>query len=102
MRKWAVLVSVSFFVAFVGLIALAPKGDSVPPPSRDQVVSNLGQTGMLESDQQMLDQMRTTVSPNMKTMIDHNPMWTDPSMIRLQEEYQAQLDRMIGRHRDRP
>ena len=54
------------------------------------------QLGMLESDQLMLQQMRTGTSPVMTTMIGEDPMWIDPDMIKAQEEYQAQLDRMLG------
>jgi hypothetical protein len=36
------------------------------------------------------------------TMISVDSMWVDPNKIRLQEEYQAQLDRMIGKRPDQP
>ena len=55
------------------------------------------QPEMLESDMAMLEQMRTFTSPVMATMVQDDRMWTDPDMIRVQEEYQAQLDRMLGR-----
>ena len=60
------------------------------------------QLGMLESDQVMLQRMRSGTSPVMMTMIQQDPMWVDPDMIRLQEEYQAQLDRMIGKRPGQP
>lgn len=41
--------------------------------------------------------MRTAVSPLMNGMIAADPMWSDPDMIRAQEQYQAQMDRMVGR-----
>jgi hypothetical protein len=62
-----------------------------------RVVSDLTQLEMLDSDLLMLQQMRNTTSVNMSTMIARDSMWQDPTMIRLQEEYQAQLDRMLGR-----
>jgi hypothetical protein len=52
---------------------------------------------MLESDIAMLELMRVSTSPVMMTMVQDDRMWTDPDMIRVQEEYQAQLDRMLGR-----
>lgn len=52
---------------------------------------------MLESDAVMLEEMRASASPVMATMIQQDPMWTDSGMIRAQEEYQAQIDRMLGR-----
>ena len=55
------------------------------------------QPDMLESDRAMLEQMRVSTSPMMMTMVQDDRMWTDPDMIRVQEEYQAQLDRMLGR-----
>lgn len=55
------------------------------------------QPDMLESDMAMLEQMRAFTSPQMMTMVQDDRMWTDPPMIRAQEEYQAQLDRMLGR-----
>lgn len=57
---------------------------------------------MLEADQQMLQRMRAWTSPPMTTMIRQEPMWTDPDMIRAQEEYQAQLDRMLGKRPGQP
>lgn len=102
MKKPAVLVSACIFAVIVAVIVYAPRGDGVSPPSRDQVVTDLGEFEMLEVDQQMLERMRVSVSPHMGTMIDQNPMWVDPDMIRLQEENQAQLDRMMGRRPGQP
>jgi hypothetical protein len=33
----------------------------------------------------------------MNTMIAADPMWVDEDMIRAQEQYQAQIDRMLAR-----
>jgi hypothetical protein len=52
---------------------------------------------MLEGEIRMLERMRISVSSPMNTMIGSDPMWVDADMIRTQERYQAQLDRMIGR-----
>lgn len=102
MKKSAVLIAMSFFTVVVLLVAFGPKGDGTSP-SVERVVGNRpGQTEMLESDQRMLERMRESVSPNMGSMIEQNPMWVDPDMIRLQEENQAQLDRMLGRRPGQP
>ncbi|GMR02188.1 MAG: hypothetical protein BMS9Abin20_0516 [Acidimicrobiia bacterium] len=71
-------------------------------PTGHQVVTDLGQLDMLASNQGMLQQMRSAATPNMLTMIETNPMWTDPDMIRRQEEYQHELDRMIGKRPSQP
>lgn len=60
------------------------------------------QTEMLESDMAMLEQMRASTSPVMTTMIQEDPMWTDPDMIQAQEDYQAQMERMLGKRPGQP
>lgn len=64
--------------------------------------TDVRQTEMLESDAAMLEQMQSSASPVMMTMIQEDPMWTDPDMIRAQEDYQAQVDRMLGKRPGRP
>lgn len=59
--------------------------------------TSVQQTEMLESDMAMLEQMRASTSRVMTVMIQEDPMWTDPDMIRVQEDYQAQRDRMLGK-----
>ncbi len=95
---WLLLV----VVTVVAVAASAPSADGPDTRQRTGVIGDVGQLDMLESDQQMLERMRTSLSPSMKTMIQNDPIWTDPDMIRLQEEYQAQLDRMIARRTERP
>jgi hypothetical protein len=57
---------------------------------------------MLAVDQRMLQRMSSSVAREMTTMIQADPMWLDPEMIRLQEQYQIQLDRMLGKSPGRP
>ncbi|HEX6302100.1 MAG TPA: hypothetical protein VF148_16725 [Acidimicrobiia bacterium] len=78
-------------ITIAGLSSI--QGD-VGRPSHEREIQQLD---MLESDMAMLEQMRASTSPVMMTMIQDDRMWTDPDMIRVQEEYQAQLDRMLGR-----
>jgi hypothetical protein len=95
---WLLLIIVAVAIAITG-----PQSASGPGPRPGhQVVSDLAQLDMLEADQQMLQQMRSGATPNMVTMIRVDPMWVDPNMVRLQEEYQAQLDRMIGKRPRQP
>lgn len=89
--------------AVVGLLAVLFLGITVAglagTDDRDDRPVSGGQqlAEMLESDTAMLEQMRASAAPVMMSMIQEDPMWTDPDMIRAQEEYQAQMDRMLGR-----
>jgi hypothetical protein len=100
--KFFKIVSVTWvlFVAVAMTAAAISSGFSrepLQPTSRTAVVTDFGELGMLEGDMRMLERMRVAVSPSMNTMIELDPMWVDPAMIRAQEQYQAQLDRMIAR-----
>jgi len=101
MRKWTIALSLSFLVAALAVAALpATQGE---PPTQNRSAYDAEETArMLDADHEMLDRMRSAVSPVMDTMIHHDPMWIDPDMIRLQEEYEAQIDRMLGRRPGQP
>jgi hypothetical protein len=94
---------VASWVLFVAsaMTAAAINGGFTPgprqPPLRADMVTDFREVGMLEGNMRMLERMRVSVSPSMNTMIELDPMWVDPAMIRAQEQYQAQLDRMIAR-----
>jgi hypothetical protein len=45
----------------------------------------------------MPERMRISVASPMNTMIESDPMWVDPGMIRAQERYQDHIDRMLAR-----
>lgn len=91
-----------------GLLALLLLGVTIVGLSNNGGVdgpafqTDVRQTEMLESDAAMLEQMQSSASPVMMTMIQEDPMWTDPDMIRAQEDYQAQVDRMLGKRPGRP
>lgn len=95
---WLVLVLVSGVLA----VTTTPSADDQDPSTRQDVVSDLARLDMLDADQRMLQRMRVAEQPNMVTMIENEPMWVDPEMIELQEEYRAQLDRMMGRRSGQP
>lgn len=95
---WLALVLVVVLIA----VTDTHSASDVAPHSGHDVVTDVGQLDMLEADQLMLQQMRSAVIRNMVTMFETDPMWTDPDMIRLQEENQAQLDRMIGKRPGQP
>lgn len=93
----------------IGLFALLLLGIGISALSDiegrvDGATSQTGvqQTEMLESDLAMLEQMQSSTSRVMMTMIQEDPMWTDPDMIRAQEDYQAQMDRMLGKRPGQP
>jgi hypothetical protein len=90
---WMLLVVAAF------TLALLQGGSSDAPiePTRDNVPTDFATAEMLDSDIGMLEQMRAWVSPSMTGMIATDPMWVDPGMIRAQEQYQAQIDRMLAR-----
>ena len=92
--SWVLFIAVVMTVAAIdGSLSPGP----AQPSSRAVVVTDFGEAGMLEGDIRMLERMRVSVSSPMNTMIGSDPMWVDADMIRTQERYQAQLDRMIGR-----
>ncbi|MEX1207904.1 MAG: hypothetical protein WEE36_04745 [Acidimicrobiia bacterium] len=93
MKGLAVLVGLLVMVTIglgIGLGGSTPDDQPTTRVRADHV-------GMPESDQLMLQQMRSGTSPGMTPMIREDPMWVDPDMIKAQEEYQAQLDRMVGK-----
>ena len=91
---WLLLV-----VMVMAVVAFGPSllQDPTRNPSPTAAVTDLGRDGMLEGDMQMLERMRVTVIPNMNQMIELDPTWVDPEMLRAQEQYQAQIDRMLAR-----
>lgn len=95
-----VVASWVLFVAVVMTVAAmngSLPSDPSPPSSLTAVVTDLGEARMLEGDMRMLERMGVSVSSSMNTMIELDPMWVDSDMIRAQEQYQAQLDRMLAR-----
>jgi hypothetical protein len=82
------------------IVGLGIAGGAGSAADRQEAGVHVEHFEMLEPDQAMLQRMRSGTSQVMMTMIQEDPTWVDPDMIRLQEEYQAQLDRMIGRRPD--
>jgi hypothetical protein len=96
------LVAVTWVLFVVVAFAGAAMSGGLPgrptePDSRPAGVTDTMSPAMIEGDMQMLERMRATLSPSMDTMIEADPMWVDPQMIRAQEQYQAQIDRMLAR-----
>lgn len=99
LEKTATTVWLLLVVTVMVVVALGPSllQDPVGESSPTAVVTDLGRDAMLDEDMQMLERMRVTVSPNMNQMIELDPMWVDAEMLRAQEQYQAQIDRMLAR-----
>jgi hypothetical protein len=91
---WLFLVAGSVTLA---IVQNTPPQGPVVPSTRNAVTTDLGASEMLQSDMRMLEQMRISLSRSMNGMIADDPMWVDPVMIRGQEQYQAQIDRMLAR-----
>lgn len=98
-EKTATTVWLLLVVTVMVVVALGPSllQDPVGESPSTAVVTDLGRDAMLDQDMQMLERMRVTVSPNMNQMIELDPMWVDAEMLRAQEQYQAQVDRMLAR-----
>ena len=86
----------------VGLVAGSDGGDDGQPIQTGRL-TQLEHSGelsvMLEQHRQMLEAMQDDVSPAMLERMNNDPMWqmlrTD-EWARLDEEHQADLDRMLG------
>jgi len=96
-------------VAAVGLLGVAVGAGSTDAgtgtaPIHAGRLTQLEQTGtmrqMLQQHQDMLTQMQATMNPQMLEMMRNDPMWRmlqSGDMIRLQEEHQDDIDRMLAR-----
>ena len=88
----------ALMLVFIGLvIATAPDEPTARPPS---VVSDVRLIPMLDDHTFMTEQMRVaTPNGGMSSRMVTDPMWGDWSedMLREQEAYQAQIDRMLAR-----
>ena len=88
-------------VAIVDVAAPSP-GASQAASVSERLGVDTDRLDMLAIDQRMLQRMSSSVAPDMTTMIRADPMWVDPEMIRLQEQYQMQVDRMLGNRPGQP
>jgi hypothetical protein len=88
-------------VAIVEVAAPSP-GASQAAPVSERLGADTDRLDMLAVDQRMLQRMSSSASPDMTTMIQTYPMWVDPEMIRLQEQYQTQIERMLGKRPGQP
>lgn len=87
----------------VGVVA-ANDDDGNRSPGRVGRLTQLEQTGemhdLLERHRRMLQQMQDNASPAMLELMNNDPMWQmmrSPEWARLDEEHQADIDRMLGR-----
>ncbi len=83
----------------VGALAIGTAPDE-SPPRPPTVVSDVGLLPMIEDHALMTEQMRAAApSERMTSSMVTDRMWGDWSldMVREQEAYQAQIDRMLAR-----
>ena len=72
---------------------------SLPPPQTPDLVEAAVHPYRWEHDA-MLQQMRVDVTPAMVALMNDDPVWRlmrDPNHIRLAEQEQADIDRMLAR-----
>ncbi len=96
-------------LAAVGLLGVAFGASSTDEgggatPVHVGRLTQLEQSGtmrqMLQQHQDMLSQMQASLTPQMLQMMRTDPMWQmlqSGDMIRLQEEHQGDIDRMLAR-----
>lgn len=86
-------------VALVALTALAVQTTPAwPPPAGPQIMADLRQDAMLDAHRPMMSQMRTAATPGMPSRMPGDPMRRmTAAELRLMEQEQAQLDRLVGR-----
>lgn len=90
-------------IVTVGIVA-AGDGEGRKQPTQVGQLTQLEQSGemhaILERHRQMLEQMQANVSPAMLQLMQNDPMWQmmrSTDWARLDEEHQADLDRMMGK-----
>ncbi len=95
------LIALGLLMTFtVVVVALGPKPDDpVGSWGQTAVVENLDNQQMLDGHEGMMDQMRGSVTPQMTNLMPADPMrqMLSPETIRLMEQNQEQIDRMLGR-----
>lgn len=96
------LLSLVILIAIAGMVTGTTSTDLTNSTTNHDVLTDTAQLDSLEKDHHMLEQMRTAVVASAGARNDTLPMWTDSDVVRAQEQYEAQIDRMIGRRPGRP
>jgi hypothetical protein len=90
-------------VAAVAIGACAPNDDAATALGEDRfaALEADGDVGtMVEQHQAMMDQMRVNATPQMLELMNNDPMWQmmrSGEYLRLLEEHEANIDRMLAR-----
>ena len=103
--KW-LLAAVVAVVALVG-VGLAAGGSGTAPSTsglRNDKLTQMEHSGtmqvMLQQHQNMMEQMRVSLSPQMQGIMDADPMWKtmrSGDFSQIMQDQQQQIDRMLGR-----
>jgi len=102
-RRLAVVIVISGIVG----VALAARNGGPSPATgelRNDRLTEMQQDGtmqaMLQRHQNMMEQMRASLTPQMQQRMDADPMWKtmrSGEFTQMMEDQQEQIDRMLGR-----
>jgi hypothetical protein len=105
--KWIVITGLAVVVVLIagitvlGAMVASDDPSVVQHPGRLTQMEQSGQMHeMMQKHQDMIDRMRSDVSPQMQRVMDKDPMtqmMRSGEMIRMQEQHQSEIDRMLGR-----
>jgi hypothetical protein len=92
-------------VTVVGIFVAAPMVwgpplSDAPPDLSSNVITDTRMIPMLEQHRAMMEQMRASATAQMMQMMANDPMWQmldSGDMIRMMEDAEADMDRMMGR-----
>jgi hypothetical protein len=104
-RRW-IVVGIVVAMTLTGWIgwAFANRHSDPSPAAGETKINRMVETGrlqgMLNQHEQMMEQMRVNVSPQMQQLMDADPMWQlmrNGDFTQMMEDQQQQIDRMLGR-----
>jgi hypothetical protein len=95
----AVFVSVAITIGIVAVARGRDASEPVPVGELTQMEQSGDMHDILERHRQMLQQMQVVATPQMFQLMNNDPMWQmlrGQDWARLDEEHQADIDRMLG------
>ena len=102
--RWIVGVAALGAVGLLGLAVGRSTANDYTGPARSGRLTQMEHSGemhaMLQQHQDMMSQMQSSLSPQMLELMSTDPMWRmlgSGDMIRLMEEHQGDIDRMLAR-----
>ena len=105
-RSWKITIGTTA-VALVTVLAIGlaqSDADNRTPTARVGQITEMEQSGemsrMLEQHRQMIARMQENASPAMLELMRNDPMWQmmrTPEWAQMDEQHQADIDRMLGK-----